>query len=210
MSTRVEIQQGFCALPTLGENACPVKRNNPLTMPVNGLQKGWLMGLEPTTSRSTIVDDSILSVNQQGLTSTTLDACTSVCTTDDVTDDTESLVRVRPAIAAALTAASLQRQTEGIEPSSKTRDRRRSLEAVAQKARQSFLTPVRFLSRITHVTPYVMCSHPVRARFSREGMIIPDSFPSISSPKPPSKNNFHLSSADLSRNHKRTCVKTRS
>lgn len=35
-------------------SACPVNRNNPLTIPVNGLQKGWLTGLEPATSRSTI------------------------------------------------------------------------------------------------------------------------------------------------------------
>ena len=35
-------------------SACPVKQNNPLTPAVNGLQEGWLRGLEPPAFRSTV------------------------------------------------------------------------------------------------------------------------------------------------------------
>jgi hypothetical protein len=102
-----DLQQWLRAKRSADVTSYAVKRNNPLTMPVNGLQKGWLMGLEPTTSRSTIAADTILTVNQQGLTSTSALVCTSVCTSY-VESNNANRVDADPvtALAAALLALS--------------------------------------------------------------------------------------------------------
>jgi len=54
MGNRSSEQPRDCGQAAVAVSACPVKRKGPLTTAVNGPSEGWLMGLEPTTPRSTV------------------------------------------------------------------------------------------------------------------------------------------------------------
>jgi hypothetical protein len=56
-----------------------------------GFTKGWLTGLEPATSRSTICGLPVTTDNLQGLTSTPSAACTAACTSEGENADAGAL-----------------------------------------------------------------------------------------------------------------------
>ena len=59
-----------------------VERKSPLTTLVSGRQEGWLMGLEPTTPRSTIKRQSNASRADKELATSLPAVCTPVCTSN--------------------------------------------------------------------------------------------------------------------------------
>jgi hypothetical protein len=79
-------------------SAAPVKEKHPSSAADNGCLRGWLRGLEPPTSRTTIKHPQVLSTAAQGVTSPLQLACTSL-------DDLARIVAAWPALSESIRRA---------------------------------------------------------------------------------------------------------